>query len=130
MSDNEDTNGSIAELESIKQKLSDTEKRFNDAEEKLNASQTLLANAIAALAGAAAGAGEGHVPAAPPSIEDIRREKVTKLYTLLQKSQKIKDYKESLDEPFRKWFDRYETELYSLGNINCNIDLVNHALRR
>ena len=132
MSDDEGTNGSNAELESIKQKLSDTEKRFNDAEEKLNASHTLLANAIAALAGAAAGAGggHGHAPAAPPSIEDIRREKVTKLYTLLQKSQKIKDYKESSDEPFRKWFDRYETELYSLGNINCNLNLAINAFTR
>ena len=53
---------------------------------------------------------------------------MTKLYTLLQKSQKVKDYKESSDEPFRKWLDRYHTELYSLGNINCNLDLTNHPM--
>ena len=100
MSDNEDTNGSNAELESIKQKLSDTEKRFNDAEEKLNASHILLANTIAALAGAAAGAGggHGHAPAAPPSIEDIRREKMTKLYTFLQKSQVTNIFLHPLDD--------------------------------
>ena len=60
MSDDEGTNSSNAELESLKQKLI-------DAEEKLNTSQTLLTNAIAAL-GAAAGAGAGGLPAAPAPV--------------------------------------------------------------
>ena len=111
------------ELENLKQKLNDTEKRFSDAEKRLNDSQTMLANALAALAVG----GGGPVPAVPTPAE-VRREKMTKLYPLLQKSQKVKDYKESSDEPFRKWLDRYHTELYSLGNINCNLDLANHPM--
>ena len=88
MSDDEGTNGSNAELESLKQKLSDTEKRFNDAEEKLNTSQTLLANAIAALAGA----GGGGLPAVPAPVAarktpaEILREKISLLHQLLTKS--------------------------------------------
>ena len=120
----EDQSGHDAELEDLRQKLNDSERRFTAAEEKLNDSHNLLANALAALAAG------GRAAAAPPSAEDTRRDRMTKLYTLLQKSQKIKDYKESSEELFRKWFDKYQTELFNLGNISCNLDLTNHPLSR
>ena len=88
MGDNEE-NGYNAELENLKQKLNESEQRFTAAEEKLNASQTLLTNALAALAAG------GHVPPAvvAPTPEETRRDRMTKLYTLLQKSQKLKTTK-------------------------------------
>ena len=46
-------------------KVSNRSLRFNDAEQKLNTSQTLLSNALAALAGGA-GAGGAHAAAAAP----------------------------------------------------------------
>ena len=57
----------------------------------------------------AGGGGHGNVPL-QPTVAEIRRDKLLKLFPLLQKSQKVKDYKEGQEEPFRKWFDRYNTD--------------------
>ena len=73
-----DTEGEvpIGEMETLKLKLNETEKRFSDAEKRLNDSQTMLADALAALAGVRGGGG-GLVPA-PPTPAEVRREKMTK----------------------------------------------------
>ena len=47
-------------------------------------------------------------PGAPaaPNAEDVRREKVSKLYINLKKSQKVKDYKEDSPENVREWLSK------------------------
>ena len=69
---------------------------------------------------------EGRAAAVPanPTNAEIRRDKFLKLYPLLQKSQKVKDFKEGQDEPWRKWYDRYKTELkwgISLGQKHFSV---------
>ena len=102
--------GDNEELEILKQKLNESEQRctalltaaeekHNAAEERHNASRQLLADALQALAMRGGGGGDGHVAAAAaaavvaPNPEETRRERMTKLYTLLQKSQKVKTTK-------------------------------------
>ena len=97
----------------LRQSLADT------AEQKL-----MITQLIAAWGGHAPVA---HVPAVP-SDDEIRRDKFLKLFPLIQKSQKVKDFKEGQDETWSKWYDRYKTELNCLGNINCNLDLLNHPI--
>ena len=67
------------------------------------------------------------IPAIPTPAE-IRRDKFLKLYPLLQKSQKVKDFKEGQDEPWKKWYERYKTELKCLGSINVNLDLETYPM--
>ena len=67
--------------------------------------------------------GRAAVVPANPSPAEIRRDKFLKLFPLLQKSQKVKDFKEGQTEPWKKWYDRYKTELKCLGSINVNLDL-------
>ena len=104
----------IATMEDLlRQSLADT------AEQKL-----MITQLIAAWGGHAPVA---HAPAVP-SADEIRRDKFLKLFPLIQKSQKVKDFKEGQDETWSKWYDRYKTELNCLGNINCNLDLLNHPI--
>ena len=84
-------------------------------EDLLKQQNLMITRLIAAWGGHALVA---HVPAVP-SADEIRRDKFLKLFPLIQKSQKVKDFKEGQDEPWSKWYDRYKTELNCLGNINC-----------
>ena len=71
-------------------------------------------------------------PGAPaaPSADDVRRERVSKLYINLKKSQKVKDYKEDSPENVREWLSKFDLECENVAKMTCNLDLSASPLTR
>ena len=64
------------------------------------------------------------------STIDIRKDKISKLYSCMQKSQKIKSYSENSGEPIKKWLERFHIELYTEADMKCNLELNSEPLSR
>ena len=59
-----------------------------------------------------------------PSEDDIRREKISKLYMNLKKSQKVKDYKENSQENVQEWLCKFDLECENIAKMTCNLNLT------
>ena len=59
-----------------------------------------------------------------PSEDDIRREKISKLYINLKKSQKVKDYKENSQENVQEWLCKFDLECENIAKMTCNLNLT------
>ena len=72
-------------------------------------------------------AAPAHAPR-PPA--EIRKEKLSSLFQMLQKSVKLKDYKHSSPENIREWLKKLDVLISSLAKGACDLDLDANALTR